>query len=108
MVFLWIVIFPFKSQAQSNQGLISQLVVLEHPPYLIPFPAGYPEVPKEGADSLEILRYKQLKEKWILENPELYHKISERPSIYTQAEQDSIRGRKEEEMRVSIPLYRVR
>lgn len=105
---LWIVIFPFNSRAQSNQVSIPNEIELANPPFTISFPADYPEVPKESADALEFLRYKHLKEKWIRENPELYLKISERPSIYRQEEQDRIRGRKEEEMRVSSSLLRIR
>lgn len=108
LVFFWILIFPINTYSQALQNPTVSTSKLGNPPYLIPFPPGYPEVPKEGADSIEVLRYQIEKDKWIKENPELYFKISERPSIYTLSEQDSIRARKEVEMRVLDSLPRKR
>lgn len=92
---------PIEGIAQSN---LPQSINLLESPYSIPLPPGYPAVPKEGADSIDIQRYRVEKDKWIQKNPDLYLKIANRPSLYTPAKQDSIRARKEEEMRVRNTL----
>lgn len=101
LVFYCILMSPHYLRAQS---ILPEIFRLKDAPYFISLPSGFPTVPIEGADSLDIRRYALEKQNWIQKNPDLYLKIAERPSLYTPAEQDSIRARKEEEMRIRNTL----
>lgn len=90
------VFFPEVCKAQQSQiskGEIRQVL-----------PSGFPEVPGADADSARWDQYRRAKELWIQQNPEAYRKMNQLPELYTREEQDSIRARKEDEMRAKETL----
>lgn len=90
------VFFPEECDAQQTQisnGEIRQVL-----------PPGFPEVPGGDADSVRWDQYRRAKELWIQRNPEVYRQMNQLPELYTREEQDSIRARKEDEMRVKETL----
>jgi len=66
--------------------------------YEFVLPKDFPEIPAEGAPQSAWDTYKRAKEDWILNNPERYRKLADRPHIYSEEEQKAIRAKKEEEV----------